>query len=80
MKWLYERTEYQDGEHVNKQWFGGRVRANMTRTLFNPGIWFVYFGRVRITINKEPIGLALKKRSGFFYYHFLWWSGQISSS
>lgn len=81
LKWLYHKVSYQNGEHIDKRWFGGAIRATMTRTMFNPGTWFVYFGKfLRVTINKESTGLALKLRTGFVYYHFLWWHGQIGWS
>lgn len=81
LKWfyLYHKTVYQDGEHTTKSWFGGRITANMS-TEFNPGTWFVYFGGLRVTINKTTLGLALKKRTGFLYYRFLWREGQIGWS
>lgn len=80
LKWLYHKVVYRNGEHTNKSWLGGRITAGMS-TNMNPGTWFVYFGKakgLRLTISKtDVLGLALLKRQGFLFYHFLWRNGQI---
>jgi hypothetical protein len=77
---LRTKTVYRGGEHVQVNWFWGLMKATMS-TLFNPGTWFYYYGHsLRVTVSRESTGLCIKKRPGRFYYHILWWHGEIGWS